>query len=223
MKYTYLFIFTIALISGSYAQTDSCKVLLPQIAGHYEGPCKNGFANGKGESHSEDTYTGNFQDGLPDGDGKYIYKNGDIFEGRWKAGKKEGKGKFKYTLNGKKSTISGYWKNDLYVGNTDPDLEYNVTSVSGIIDHKVERQDGENKVIITIKSAFADFSPSDLKVETSTGQQLQSGKKIIVDQYSIPLHLEVSYSIVIANARKQCGFIVDILKPGNYAITLSND
>ena len=37
-------------------------------------------------------YDGNFINGVYDGDGKYIYNNGNYYIGEWKEGKKHGKG-----------------------------------------------------------------------------------------------------------------------------------
>lgn len=209
------------------AQTDSCKVLLGKISGKYTGKCLNGLANGKGKSIGEDTYIGIFKDGLPDGKGKYLYKNGDVFQGQWQAGQKDGKGKFEYSLNGKKSTLIGYWKKDEYVGVTEPDISYRVTSSSGIINYKVEKNESSSEhdtdITFSIKSLFMDYTPADLKIDKSSGQIVQIGKKLSLTQYVCPLHCEISYTILVAESRKQCRFIIEILEEGKYSITLSND
>lgn len=209
------------------AQTESCTVLLENISGKYTGKCKSGLANGKGKSIGENTYIGIFKDGLPHGKGKYILKNGDIFQGYWKNGQKEGKGKFSYSLNGEKYTLIGYWKKDEYVGITDPDISYRVTSSSGIMDYKVEKKDSaseyDNAINFSIKSAFTDFAPRDLKIENSSGQIVQAGKKFGISQYFCPLHCEISYTILVGEIRKQCRFVIDILEEGKYMIILSND
>jgi hypothetical protein len=227
MKNLILIISTLFLMQSAKAQTDSCKVLLEKISGKYAGKCQNGLANGKGKSIGEDTYIGSFKVGLPHGKGKYLFKNGDIFQGDWQNGQKEGNGKFIYTLNGKKNTLIGYWKNDEFVGVINPDISYRVTSTSGIIDYKVEKKEPvyecQNEITFSIKSAFTDFIPQDLKVENSTGQIVQSGKKFGINQYLCPLHCEISYTILVGKIRKQCRFIVDILEEGKYMITLSND
>lgn len=209
------------------AQTDSCKVLLEKISGKYTGKCQNGLANGKGESIGEDTYTGTFKDGLPDGKGKYLYKNGDIFQGDWQKGHKEGKGKFVFTLNGKKSTLIGYWKNDEYVGTTEPAMSYKVLSSSGIMNYNVKKNESANghdkEITFSIKSAFMDFAPTDLKIDKSSGQIVQTGKKFSITQYFCPLRCEISYTILVGESRKQCRFIIEILDEGKYSVTLSND
>jgi hypothetical protein len=219
-----LLVFTFTLS----AQTEPCKVLLEKISGKYTGECINGLANGKGKSIGEDIYTGNFKDGLPDGKGKYVFRNGDIFQGFWSMGKKEGKGTLQYTLNGTKFTLEGFWKNDEYVGVKDPALSYRVISSTGLTDYKVERGvtagELDKEVVISIKSAFTDFVPSDLKIEKSTGQIIQSARKFVITQYFCPLNIEISYSILLAGGgRKQFRFIVEILEEGKYAITLIND
>jgi len=221
---TFLFlVFNLSLNS----QTDSCKVLMEKISGKYIGKCMNGLANGEGKSIGEDTYIGTFKDGLPDGKGKYLFKNGDIFQGNWQNGKKDGKGKFEYTLNGKKQTLIGYWNKDEYIGLTEAKTPYKVTSVSGIMNYKIEKNESVNEqvkeIIFSIKSAFTDFSPSDLKIDKSSGQLIQYGKKFGITQFFCPLRCEISYSILVAETRKQCRFIIEILKEGKYTITLSND
>ena len=221
-----IIIFLVSTLSIN-AQTDTCKVLLGNISGKYTGKCLNGLAYGKGKSTGEDTYIGMFKDGLPDGKGKYLYKNGDIFQGYWHNGQKDGKGKFEYTLNGEKSTLIGYWKKDEYIGVTEPDISYRVTSSLGIINYKVEKNEPvyeqDKETTFSIKSAFTNFVPTDLNIEKSSGQIVQSGKKIEITQYFCPLHCEISYTILVGETRKQCRFIIEILEEGKYMITLSND
>ena len=211
------------------AQTDSCKVLNEKISGKYTGECLNGLANGKAKSIGEDTYIGTFKDGLPDGKGKYIFKNGDVFIGNWLKGKKNGKGKFEISINGKKNTINGYWKENEYVGVSEPDVSFRVTNSSGILDYKVEKNkpvnefENDNQITFMTKSAFTDFLPRDLKIDKSSGQTNQIGKKIVITQYFCPIHCEISYSILLAAGRKQCRFIIDILEKGKFTIILNND
>jgi hypothetical protein len=229
MRKLILIIFYFVLILDLNAQTDSCKVLLEKISGKYTGECLNGFANGKGKSIGEDTYIGIFKAGLPNGIGKYIFKNGDIFQGNWLNGQKNGKGKFEFKIDGKKNTVAGYWKKDEYVGVNEPDVTFRVTSSSGIIDYKVEKNkpvneyDTNNSTFFSIKSSFMDFLPKDLKINKSSGEIIQVGKKFGIKQYFCPLHCEISYSILIGSHIRQCQFIIDILEKGTYTVNLNND
>ncbi|MDD4372819.1 MAG: hypothetical protein PHG67_02755 [Bacteroidales bacterium] len=209
------------------AQTNSCKVLHEKIAGDYSGKCLNGLANGKGKSIGEDTYIGIFKDGLPHGNGKYLYKNGDVFQGNWKNGKKDGKGKFVFTQDGKRQKMYGYWKDDEYVGADDPDLPYRVIASSGIVDHDFKKNESsgehDNEINLVIRSAFTDFTPVDLRIENSSGQVIQSGKRFKIIQYLFPFRCEISYTLLVGQNRKQCQFIFEVLQEGRYSITLHND
>jgi len=71
-----------------------------------------------------------------------VFKNGDVYKGNWKNGLKNGQGKFNYTLGGKNYILTGYWKDDEYVGKTNPDVSFRVTALSGIIHHQVEKLEG---------------------------------------------------------------------------------
>jgi hypothetical protein len=227
MKNLILIVITLFLAQITNGQTDSCKVLLEKISGSYNGECQNGLANGKGKSIGDDTYIGIFKDGLPDGKGKYLFKNGDVFNGYWKNGHKEGKGIFKYAINGEKHSLTGYWKKDEFAGTTEPNVTYRVTSTSGINNYSVEKKksvsENGNEITISIKSTFTDYIPRDLIVENSSGQILQTGNKLTINQYFCPLHCEISYTILVGLIRKQCRFAVDILDEGKYLIALSND
>ncbi|MCO4292041.1 hypothetical protein NF867_04095 [Solitalea sp. MAHUQ-68] len=226
-----LMIIILFITKGSKAQTDTCRVLLDKISNEYKGSCLNGLADGNGKAiGAEDVYVGEFKDGWPDGIGTYTFKNGNVYEGFWKRGKKEGKGKFSYKINGKKQVMTGYWKNDEYVGPAKPtttDVSYRVTSSSGIfnytIDENLKVDENENEILFSIKSAFTDYLPSDLKVENSSGQFFQNGKKFGIRNHFYPLQCEISYTILAGDARKQCRFIIEILKKGKYNVKINND
>ncbi|NOU61250.1 hypothetical protein [Marinifilum caeruleilacunae] len=227
MKKLVFLIISILTIQYSSAQNNQCSVLLKSISGSYTGDCKNGLANGKGKSVGQDTYIGMFKDGLPHGKGKYLYRNGNTFQGYWKNGEKNGKGKYKYSLNGEKHTLSGYWKQNEYAGSTNPDIFYRISSSTGIMNYKVERMEALNPydkdITFSIRSSFSNFVPSDLRIEKSSGKLTKSGKKFIISNYSCPLRCEISYTIKLANTRKQCRFIIDILEDNKCSVVLSHD
>lgn len=107
---------SLVFINNGRAQSD-CKVLLDKIAGHYEGDCRKGLANGNGTAKGEDTYVGEFKKGLPDGTGTYTYANGDIYEGEFNKGEKDGKGKMSILQDdGTYKVQTGFWDDDEYVG-----------------------------------------------------------------------------------------------------------
>jgi len=121
MKHTILKNVTFLLILLTFifyqGKTQDCKVLLEDIAGQYEGDCKKGLANGEGTAKGKDTYTGEFNKGLPHGSGKYTWQNGDIYEGEFKKGLKDGEGKLLVKLpDGEFKEQTGFWKDDEYIG-----------------------------------------------------------------------------------------------------------
>jgi hypothetical protein len=110
----------IVLFTGYYSliaqENSDCKVLQKSIADSYNGECKKGLADGYGKATGLDSYEGEFSKGLPSGKGKYFWSNGDVFEGHFKKGLKEGSGKLKYNRPSADSVLTGFWKNDNYMG-----------------------------------------------------------------------------------------------------------
>ena len=208
-----------------FAQTgNECKVLMEKISGEYKGKCENGLANGKGTAKGEDTYIGNFKDGLPDGKGKYIYSNGNIYDGNWSNGLKDGKGQFDFKVNGVAQTLKGYWQNGEYAGLTDPGVGYRVSGSSGIVRNVVEKKAGPRDVIsFAIVSAFVEYVPQDLRIVNSSGQIMQNFKKFEISNHTYPLHCEISYSVRMSGGLKLCRFLIDFTAKGSYEVTLYND
>ncbi len=109
------FLIIISLISLRLTAQE-CKVEMETIKGTYTGECSGGKAYGKGKSVGTDQYEGDFKNGLPNGTGKYTWQNGDYYIGEWKKGMKEGKGEIHKAVGGAETVTKGYWKKDLYKG-----------------------------------------------------------------------------------------------------------
>lgn len=73
--------------------------------------CLNGF--GASEYVGIGDYSGQFKEGLPHGEGRFVYTNGDKYLGNWAKGKKEGSGKYIFK-NG--IHYQGHFKNDFFDG-----------------------------------------------------------------------------------------------------------
>ncbi|HTT36589.1 MAG TPA: hypothetical protein VMH32_02830 [Burkholderiales bacterium] len=69
-----------------------CKVMDPELADSYEGPCVKGLAQGKGMARGKAVYEGEFDRGMKDGDGVKSWPWGDRYEGEFKDDFKEGHG-----------------------------------------------------------------------------------------------------------------------------------
>src|SRR4026207_2273332 len=78
----------------SVVLSQSCIVSIDSLKGQYTGSCKHGKANGFGTAIGADSYTGNFKNGYPEGEGKYTWKNGTWYDGSWKQGLFDGNGTF---------------------------------------------------------------------------------------------------------------------------------
>ena len=151
MKY---FLFSAALILfSSVCFSQTCEVLVTALKGTYLGDCKKNKANGNGSATGEDSYTGEFKNGYPDGHGKYIWKNGDWYDGQWKKGKREGKGTMFYKeKDSKDSLLTGYWRNDKYIGKFEkPYIVYHKTPDIASLD--ISRENSRNfEITFTMQS-----------------------------------------------------------------------
>ena len=135
----------------TYAQTSS--VMMESLKGTYEGECKKNKAEGKGIAAGEDSYTGEFKNGYPDGTGKYVWKNGDWYEGNWRKGLREGKGVMHLiSEKSKDSVLAGFWKKDKYVGMFEkPYIIHNKTADIVKVDVTFEKSRLKD-IIITLES-----------------------------------------------------------------------
>jgi len=220
-------VIAILSLSTAYAfaqQNDSCIVMLKEISGIYDGQCKDGLANGKGTSKAEDTYTGMFKNGLPDGRGKYTFRNGDIFDGYWTNGLKNGPGKFSYTLNGQKMILKGYWKNGDYVGISNPDEYYRITNHTGIESYSIKKiEDNGVQIKILFVGAMTKYVPTGLTVTSSSGNIHKENKNFSIYDFVCPNNCSIHFIIRTSGGDRQCNLDFEILKPGKYEVLITNN
>lgn len=137
-----------------FAQADigSCKVEMENLAGTYQGECKNGFANGEGEAIGIHRYKGMFKNGLPNGKGTYFFSDTYYFNGAFQDGIKEGKGALHYVrTNMQDSIIMGYWSGDEYRGKVYKTYSFNTSETFDNIDIIPTSQSG-NTVVFEIST-----------------------------------------------------------------------
>jgi len=146
-----LLLFFVSFASIPVILSQPCSVSVDSLKGQYTGSCKNGKANGFGNAVGVDSYTGDFKNGYPDGDGKYTWKNGTWYNGKWKAGLFEGNGTFnKIDSNRPDSAtlITGFWQAGKYMGKyREP---YSVVGLTNGISDVTARKIGDTKAEITI-------------------------------------------------------------------------
>lgn len=221
-----LVLLLIFIIPFLYSQQEdpAYKVRLKEIAGMYTGDCKDGLANGKGTATGEDSYTGSFLNGLPEGKGVYKYKNGSIFSGNWKNGLKNGKGEFKNLVGGKATFVKGYWKDGEYAGPTDPDEEYRITNLTGIENYSITKVKGDQDIIeISFEKVNKKYIPRDLEVTISSGYKIEQNKKILIQNHSFPLQCDLHFTIPTTGGLRQCNLGFIIYKPGKFEVFISNN
>ena len=146
MKTIILFIFFLSVIITNpvIAQTESsCKVLIPELNGQYQGDCKKGLANGTGKAVGTDTYEGEFKKGFPNGEGTYTWANGDVYEGEFQKGKPDGAG----SLTKKNGEVEkGYWKYGYFTGDNKSAPLYKVNRKQYVSNYSIQRVGDSNEV-----------------------------------------------------------------------------
>ncbi len=91
-----------------------CRVLDPELAGTYQGGCKDGLAEGYGEARGAAEYRGGFGAGRKHGKGVKVWPAGDRYEGEFVEDRKEGMGKYTWSPRGPAAgeRYSGAYLND---------------------------------------------------------------------------------------------------------------
>jgi hypothetical protein len=203
------------------SQDAGCTVALPSIAGSYSGKCKDGLANGKGISRGIDNYEGRFKDGLPDGTGIYTWADGTVYNGHWQAGKRNGKGTMVYA----DSTVTGYWKDDLYMGKK-LISEYEVTRTQSVSRYVIRKSaSAKNEIKIRFYQSGSDNRAiSNLNLVYSSGNEFRDGGIYGIENVMFPITIKIRYDT--PNVMKSSSFTVIfeciINDPGSWDVIISN-
>ena len=159
------FCFLLALIWGSYSYSQNCTVIPEALKGTYEGDCKKDKADGSGTATGQDTYTGQFKSGYPDGKGKYTWKSGEWFEGLWKKGLREGQGTMHYMTTKGDSAVIGFWKKDKYIGRYEkPYVVHSKTPDITTVDVNLSKGSLNTEIRFSIESVRGGFTGSGVDV-----------------------------------------------------------
>ncbi len=223
MKTFYLMIGVILFVSISSLQAqDSCKVLVINIQGAYNGGCKKSLAHGKGTAKGVDSYEGSFKKGYPNGHGKYIWSTGAIYNGSWEMGVRNGEGKYIFTENGKEIIQDGIWKDDKYVG-PKPILprimqKTNINSTSFV------RTGDGNSITIKITMSGVSQTFEDFSMSASSGTEFSNGASFGFKGIEFPFTCKISFKSW--NQMKSVLFDrkleFEITQPGGWELKIEN-
>jgi len=203
-----------------YAQ-DKCTVSLPNLSGSYTGECKKGLANGKGTATGIDSYTGEFRKGYPEGTGTYHWADGTSYEGEWKLGMKDGKGKMIY----RDSTVTGYWREDRYLG-VKLTAPYEIITNRSVDRYSVSKtRSTPNMVEIRITQGGADNTTiSGLSLSFDSGSEFRMGNVFGIQNVNFPVIIKVIYTTwtQLHTVQFEATFEFRINEPGYWQVNISN-
>jgi hypothetical protein len=216
----FIIVFIIASACLS-AQNSDCQVNIPELAGTYQGGCKNGLANGKGIAKGTDSYEGQFVRGLPDGRGTYTWANGFYYQGDWKAGQREGRGKMVYP----DSVITGYWKNNSYIGKEQP-VPYKIISTLSVARYSVNKtkEVSPGVRLRLMQGGMDNLSIEDFSMFCDSGSDYRNGNFYGLENVRFPAHVKIKYRSWNQLRTQQFNVIfeVEFIEPGTWEIILTN-
>lgn len=213
--------FVVVLLNG-FSQSIVGPVLKPEIAEKYEGEMRKGLAAGKGTATGIDTYTGHFVSGLPDGQGTYTYKNGNVYQGAFKNGLMDGKGTLTAKTGSNDSIITGYWESGKYVGKKRID-PYEISNKVGSVQEHLSNTGEGNTVEISVMDPFSSLISAQIFTEGEYVQKSYYGREYFED-VKFPILFDIKYS---CSNKLRTGYVsntirIKIIKPGKWIIKLTN-
>ena len=216
MKSILLMFFLSSITGTAQEQINSCKVLLPQIAGSYEGQCKKGLAEGLGKAQGVDLYEGNFKKGYPDGQGKYTYENGNVFDGEWQKGQRNGFGILTYAQPSPDTILKGYWIKDEYIGTEKSPFKVNQKGIN-VMNLNVSRV-GTDKDQIVVEY-FKNGKP--LSIYSFTVTEIMGGYSTISKTDFSKTLLNVRFPFRADMTGGQYTFDLTISQRGSWKVTVN--
>jgi hypothetical protein len=222
LRYGLILLLTInSLVLFSQAK---CQVFKSEIAGTYEGKCKNGLANGKGIAVGTDRYEGQFVKGWPNGYGTYTWANGNVYTGDWIDGMRHGIGRYTMKTTHGDSVQNGLWQKDTYAG-PKPRNPF-VTDKTGVNRYNFQKnQTTLSRVLLDITvSGTRNQKISNLLMSASSGSDTKIGELIGYDHVEFPVTIKVTYTSTSSfhsypvNVR----FEFEIFEPGDWTVNIDN-
>ena len=210
------------MLAGSLAAQERCRVLMSTISVHYEGDCKKGLADGKGEAYGVDHYIGHFKKGLPDGKGVYKWATGEIYKGSFKKGMRQGMGTYTFKVAGKDSTLTGKWVKDKFVGNTEKTRVYSVLYKNNISRITVNRLGDGNEIRIKFYRNGGEIAVGGLMLIGDSGNVMTDRSFTGFDRVDFPFTGKLLFSVPndFYTATLSCELRFRINVPGSYEVRI---
>jgi hypothetical protein len=226
MKAALIFLLNLLFVSGSLTlfSQESCKVLKPEIAGTYDGKCKNGLAHGKGIAFGTDRYEGQFSKGLPNGSGKYTWQNGSVYIGEWSDGERNGIGRYIIKTASGDSIQDGMWNKDTYMG-PKPQNPY-VSYKTGVDRYSFQKNNTiKKRVLVDIyQNGIRNRNISNFTMSTTSGSDTKVGESVGYDYIIFPVMIKIRYTArnKLNTISYDVQFEFEIYEPGDWTVTLNN-
>ncbi len=220
-----LSVFLIALGSTFLFAQQKCEVLKADISGEYLGDCKRGLAHGEGVSKGQNIYEGEFKKGLPNGEGTIFYADGGKYIGDWDDGLRDGEGKYIINIEGKDSIMEGIWKNDKYVGKK-PVKQYEIIKKISVSRYSI-RKVGDNLNQITIKVRYKGqaLKSSLRNINASSGNRVDYAGYVVFENVNpYPFTCEMRYIIpsTLGTVGVDVEFSFRIIEPGEWLVEINH-
>ncbi|MCF8299253.1 MAG: hypothetical protein K9J13_17020 [Saprospiraceae bacterium] len=220
-------IVSFSILLNAQVKTDSSSVLVAELKGEYRGAKLNGLANGQGSAMGQNIYIGNFKNGYPDGEGKYIWSGDDYYVGHFKKGKRNGFGTHYLMIDGKSSYIEGQWKKDLYVGKFETDKGYTITRKFGGIDrisYIYKGTSGTNEISIRLMRSGASKKPLNRSFYANSGDvfEIESPYKYGISNIEFPFAGQLLFYVEskIGTSLVKCELDFELTREGSWEIII---
>ncbi|PWH83510.1 hypothetical protein DIS18_02855 [Algibacter marinivivus] len=178
----------------------------------------------KGVALKEGDYSGKCKKGLAHGKGKFVYKDGRVFEGVFKKGMITGKGEL-YTLhNGNKKVIKkGFWEKNKYLGEKKV-VPYIVKKAFNIDRNIIKRKGEGNQVSINFLRNGNRNPVTNLNIMSTNGIDVSGSNVNRLNIIKFPVEIQVIYFTrnKFNTTTYQVDFEFIINEPGDWDVTIYN-
>ena len=173
-----------------------CEVKLEAISGTYVGDCVDGLAEGQGISTGTDSYEGEFEAGLPHGEGVYTWADGSVYKGPFRRGLQHGRGTYTSLEDGELQSYEGMWRNG-ELRRTIEQPAYTLGHILNVDRYSIRRIDEDRDMILLIlyESGRRSRAFRNLLFHVSSGATTIHGEAIGYEMVDFPATVQITYTV----------------------------